>query len=680
MSETMSDNKATYRIHPAIGFARVGNAPDAWYLEPTSVGGLPTERDAQGNEHPVTRFKEAGLIKRQAARFRIYREEAGKKPVEVSLGNGLRSVSWTVHVANKKAAWYNFQELQGDVMLGPDNTYQKQGVPLRNATVLSEKDRQRLLLIDPGPRTLKAPGDWVELDANSADGYPYVAFPPTSITPYAVTTLGKVRMTERGELLVLGGYGNAGGPKGSTIATFAGGDGWFDDVSDGPVTAVIETSDSQKITLGAWVVSGAPKLAPELVNIASLSDTFIDVGVRLMGLCPALFKNGYQPDYVACLERDILPIFYAMKEYRWVANVDAMVSIVSPPFDLGDLSDANKANRMAVFAMFRNPGKGHTQPELAPQHQQLFADNGFPLMPMNSGDNSISNILIEKFMALTPTQYYLLHQWAVGKCVSLRQHPDAGQDWSWANPMDIAAAGNVVGEPMAPGIEVTWTMRNPIVLTPGDPFRILPEVADYRASGLSPSRDETLTAGGCQPGDLTKRMAIPWQADFFDCSVQDVNFTTPSTNKTISNLNRIPLAPTFFAYWWPAQSPYNVYDGAFTAAEQALDGGTALLGNSNVGQVLGQNVLYHRGLNSFGDAIVGWKYLGFVLNRTTGPYREAFRFFIERERNYEAFQTGYYGLTPDGQMYTTQPSNTTSAANVNGQSQNVFPIQWLIGN
>jgi L-lysine 6-oxidase len=569
-------------------------------------------------------------------------------------------------------------------MLGADNTYEKQGVPLRNAKTVGDKDRRKLI-IDPGPRELTGAGDWVQLDGASAGNYPYVSFPPSPadapLTPYAVTTLGAVRMTERGELLVLGGYGNAGGPPASNIDTFAGADGWYDDISDGPVWAEIETDDGEKLRLSAWVVCGAPKLAPELVNITTLADTLIDVGVRAMGLCPALYSNGYKDDYVACFERDILPIFYAMKEYRWVANVDAMVSIATPPFDLSDLSPENRDNRMAVFSMFRSPGDGRTPPELASQHQQLFADNGFPLMPMNSGDNSISNTWIEKFMALTPTQYFLLHQWAVGKCVSCQDDAKTGRDWHWANPMDIATAGNAVGEPMAPGIEVTWTMRNPIILTPGDPFRVLPQDANYSKTGLSPSRDETLTGGGCQPGDLTKRMAIPWQADFFDCSVQDVNFTAPSANKTISNANRIPLAPTFFAYWWPAQSPYNVYEGAFTASEQALDGGVAFIGNNNVGQVLGQNVLYHRGLNSFGDAVVGWKYLGFVLNRTTGPHRNVFRFFVERERSYEAFQVGYYGLSPDGQMYTTQPTTTTTNADLNSkESQNVFPIQWLIGN
>jgi L-lysine 6-oxidase len=674
----MSDSKYSYRIHPAIGFARVGNSPDAWYIEPTSVGGLPTELDADGNEQTVTEFKQAGEVKRQAARFRVYRYEDGKRPVEVSPGTGLRSLKWTVHVANKKAAWYGFQELQGDVMLGEDNTYANQDVPLRNAGVQGDSERQRQLIIDPGPRTLEAPGDWVELDASQTD-YPHGSFPPTSLTPYPVTTLGAVKMTERGELLVLAGFGNAGGPAGSSINTFAGADGWFDDVGDGPVVAKIETADGQTIELHAWVVSGAPKLAPELVNIASLADTFIDVGVRLMGLCPALHEDGFQPDYVACLERDILPVFRAMKEYRWVANVDAMVSAATPPFDLADLSEANRENRRAVFAKVRNPGAGHQSPERAPQHEQLLGDDGFPLMPLNSGDNSISNVLIEKFMALTPTQYYLLHQWAEGKCVSRRDDPDAGQDWeAWASPLDIAAAGNAVGEPMAPGIEVTWTMRNPAILTPGDPFRPKREGEDYHASGLSPSRDETLAGGGCQPGDLTKRMAIPWQADFFDCSVQDVNFTTPQRNKTISNASRIPLAPTFFAYWWPAQSPYNVYSGASTAAEQALDG-NAFLGN-NVGQVMGQNLLYHRGLNSFMDSVVGWKYLGFILNTTTGPARDDFPFFVERERSYDAFASGYYGLSPDGLVFTTQPATTMSMQDVNNQSQNVFPMQWLIGN
>src|SRR5690242_7472402 len=167
----MEKQKFTYRIHPAIGFARVGNAPDSFYLEPTSVGGLPTEYDETGQEVPVTRFKESGQIRRQAARFRVYRYEEGKDPVEVSPspGQGLKSIKWSVHMANKKAAWWNFSELQGDILVGADNTYSYQrqfwkGPTLRNAAI---KDRKSLV-IDPGPRTLTEPCDWVELDALSA--------------------------------------------------------------------------------------------------------------------------------------------------------------------------------------------------------------------------------------------------------------------------------------------------------------------------------------------------------------------------------------------------------------------------------------------------------------------------------------------------------------------------------
>jgi L-lysine 6-oxidase len=681
--------KTTYKIHPAVGFARVGNAPDAFYVEPTERGGLPTELGPNGEEHPVQQFKKDGQVKRQAARFRVYREEPGKSPVALSLGNGLKSISWTVHVANKKAAWYQFSELQGDVMLGLDNTYQKQGVPLRNASV-KELAERRKLIIDPGPRTVSTEQQTAEFDAASAGDYKHVSFPPDDLQPYAVQTLGSLRMTDDGTLLVLGGLGNAGGPSDSPIESFAGADGWFDDISDGPVVADVVTDDGQHLRLQAWVVAGSPKFAPELNNIASLADTFIDVGVRHMGLCPEMYdskKGSFRNSYIACLERDVLPVFQAMKEYRWVANVDAMVSFATPPFDLGDMSEANRKNREAWFHMLRKPqkrsdkghdafrelgilDKGTNEPELAPSHQRLFARNDFPLMPLNSGDNSITNTLPEKFMALTPTQYFLLHQWADGKCVSVREQPMAGQDWTWVNPLDHACASNVVGEPMAPGIEVTWTVRNPDILTPGDPFRIKPRENDYAASGLSLFRDETLEKSGCEPGDLTKRMAIPWQADFFDCSVQPVNFTAPRTNKTISNLNRIPLAPTFFAYWWPAQSPYNVYDGAMRANEQALD----------AGQMIGQNVLYHRGINSFVDSVVGWKYLGFVLNRTQGHLRSMLPFYVEQERTYEAFQFGLMGLTPEGSVVLTQPATTTTWADVNDKTQNTFPIQWLVGN
>ena len=65
--------------------------------------------------------------------------------------------------------------------------------------------------------------------------------------------------------------------------------------------------------------------------------------------------------------------------------------------------------------------------------------------------------------------------------------------------------------------------------------------------------------------------------------------------------------------------------------------------------------------------------MGFVVNTTTGPLREAFPFFLEQERSFEAFESGYYGLTSDGQMYTTQPATVTSTAQVNRREPERLP-------
>lgn len=674
--------RPTYKIHPAIAVARVGNHLDSFYVEPTAAGGLPTEYDAggQGPEVTVTRFKEGGMMRRQAARFRVFRYDTPtSEPQEVNLANGgLKSVRWTVHIANKKAAWRTFSELAGDLMLGESNSYEARSVPWNNATVTGT-DARRALITDPGPRTLAGASQGpVEFDAHSREPYAHVSFPPAALDPYNITTLGRAWTDTQGALFILGGFGNSGGPSGSQITTFTGGDGWYDDVSDGPVTAEIETADGQRLELDAWIVVGAPKVAPELTQISSLADSLVDTAVRYLGACPALFdpQTGFKPNYQACLERDVLPVLLAMKEYRWVADVDPMVSFATPPFDVADLSEANRPNREAWFQMLRNPGNGlHQPPEQKAIHQVPFADNGFPLMPMNAGDNPIRDLNIEKFVALTPTQYFLLGQWAKGRCDRSPERPL--RDWTWIHPLDYASTGNVVGLPMCPGIEVTWSLRNPIVLNPVDPMRIKRQpTAAYNSTGLDPSRDETEPGSdGCQPGDLTKRMAIPWQADFFDCSIQNISYASPSLAKVYNNATGfVPPLPTFYAYWRPAQSPWNVYNGADNAVSQALDG--AQISQNNF---IGQQVLYHRGINSFNATITAWKYLGFILNRTQGPLRRMLPFYVETERNYEAFVTGVVTVDDQGVVHSSLPVQQDSLPSLMQAASPLSAAQYLVG-
>jgi len=62
-----------YKIHPAIGIARVGNHPTAFFVGPESPGSPGVEIDAKGRETPVMQYKKDALVKRQAARFRKVR-------------------------------------------------------------------------------------------------------------------------------------------------------------------------------------------------------------------------------------------------------------------------------------------------------------------------------------------------------------------------------------------------------------------------------------------------------------------------------------------------------------------------------------------------------------------------------------------------------------------------------
>ena len=116
----------TYRIHPAIGIARLGNSPDSFYIAPETTGAPPIDCGfdgihitSGGVEQPVTQFKDAlNRIRRQAARFRIYvYDDENKNGRELKIGDvisaaskrsgqmftgTLTDIQWTVYLANKK--------------------------------------------------------------------------------------------------------------------------------------------------------------------------------------------------------------------------------------------------------------------------------------------------------------------------------------------------------------------------------------------------------------------------------------------------------------------------------------------------------------------------------------------------------------------------------------------------
>src|SRR5215471_6724742 len=104
-----------YRIHPAIGVARVGNAVragnDFYFIGPETPSDLPNVKN--GVDQP---FKtNDGRIKPQAARFRIFEylrddnDEKNLKVREINLATvPTARITWRVHLANRKANFCQF--------------------------------------------------------------------------------------------------------------------------------------------------------------------------------------------------------------------------------------------------------------------------------------------------------------------------------------------------------------------------------------------------------------------------------------------------------------------------------------------------------------------------------------------------------------------------------------------
>src|SRR5471030_1220411 len=264
-----------YRIHPAIGIARVGNSEE-YYIGPETAAGLPLPTDPEGPARgglPINADTNAtitskdlrdanGGFKRQAARFRIFQysnENLGSYPTgqggEIEIGsrvNGktVKDIIWTVHVANKKANTYVLVEAApGAGIVAYENG---QLPPLRNAAIdngdPNNPARVKILTIDPGPRAIagtdtgsvkfdsattasiyQAGTGIVQLD-NYPKSFPSDSFPALYCPTGSIDTLGELRTDGQGRLLVLGGYGRAcgwGAPQ-SPLPDDVNNDNWFD--------------------------------------------------------------------------------------------------------------------------------------------------------------------------------------------------------------------------------------------------------------------------------------------------------------------------------------------------------------------------------------------------------------------------------------------------------------------
>lgn len=518
-------------IHPSIGVARVGNSKNEFYIGPEVLEPLP---------QPPGFYKDRkGALKREAARFRIYGYNASGEVV-AELTADSADIKWTVHVANKKAAWYEFQLALDIPEAATDSQLKTDPTLLRNSTEVEIDGVKRIptraeLTIDPGPRSI---------EGRDQSG---IKFDTGKFLKKSVY-LGELRTDSSGRLIFLGGRGVSAsflGPK-AKPTTFANNDGWHDDVSDGPVTAEVSINGQAIPVDPAWVTVAPPNYAPQIKGGRTLYDLLFDTFVR-EGRLPFPREISFT--------RDILPIFRRLGGLQWVNQA---YSIQFGPGGRYNFTDPNLIARLA------NNSKEAANTELRVQFFNMFReyarDGKSPIpwpweygdaMDVPPADTPRQNV------ALSATQYQFLQKWANGNFTSdwdpqAKPAASALADVPVSEQPDLvdrSALSFCLADAFHPGCELTWPMRHGTLYM--SPFRVRHRAPDDPEPnyGTQLTQEMVMKPDGALygqgPGTLTRWMAVPWQTDTASCRSGYYAGYGPKYD---------PYVPTF----WPARVPNHV--------------------------------------------------------------------------------------------------------------------------
>lgn len=284
-----------YKIHPAIGVARVGNSPDEFFVGPEKIGEVPS---------PPGGFKDNQCrIKRQAARFHIFAHHDDGTVEEIT--NAEADITWTVHLVNRKAA----HPMRGNSESAAD------------------------LTIDPGARSVSGPTQKQLFDTGQ------IKFSGGAAT---TVPLGEMRSDAESRLLVLGGAGTAASPTGTPLnGDFWASPKWYDDISDGPVEATVKirADNSTHAVVGAWVIVAPPKFAPHQESVITLYDRMLHAMIAA-GRVAAPTTTSYT--------KDVYPILQRARDTGWVEHVGGAHTWTDPVTGSG--------LRTAIFNRLKVPG------------------------------------------------------------------------------------------------------------------------------------------------------------------------------------------------------------------------------------------------------------------------------------------------------------------------------------
>jgi hypothetical protein len=353
----------------------------------------------------------------------------------------------------------------------------------------------------------------------------------------------------------------------SDITDYSNNDKWFDDVSDGPVSAMLRMSVNGVATdvpvRGAWILVGPPDFAPDLPITVTLWDVLVDMAVRQLRLPAdeAIFRSGgslarltamaselargavsftaYKPSFdddVAPILRQAVMAMWAFEPLQYFHSTMGAGSL--PPAVWQALSDPAQSNssRDTIFKRVRKPGT---------EGVGVTAD-----MPHLLGDDPYNHFGTKRWgLSLTITQYAMLEAWSKGKFIK-----SALPSTSLFKPtvplaltpegMDRAAAQSCSGGAFYPGIEVGWQIREPGLFS--EPFRLKHGVGSKYVGDRPGS---TVVAG-----HFSRQMALPWIADFLQCKQETQRAARQQWG------------------WWPSQRP----DGVYPSLAEARSTGTML--------------------------------------------------------------------------------------------------------